>query len=143
MRDRMEYETGRDIIDNDYQQYVDAPNSITVTGEEWWLKHFGLTEELLWPQEEVDDSSILQIYKNTPWSSLNVSISGEDIDETRYSEGQTILGEMIEAPKSNRWNQRCMTNMVRANTDITGYDRKTVKETDRRCYGGHTHGWPT
>ena len=24
-----------------------------------------------------------------------------------------------------------MTNMVRANTDITGYDRETTKETDR------------
>ena len=107
---------------------MDEPNSITVTGEEWWLKHFGLTEELSWPQEEVDDSSILQIYKNTPWSSLN---EGEDIDETGYSKGQTTLGEMVEAPKTNRWNQRCMTNIVRANTDITGYDRETEKETDR------------
>ena len=43
-------------------------------------------DEVFWsdrllPQEEVDDNSISQVYENTPWSSLNVSISGEDIDE--------------------------------------------------------------
>ena len=107
-------------------------NQTASLSPEWWMKYFGLTEELPWPQEEVDENSISQVYENTPWSSLNVSISGEDIDETRYSEGQTILGEMIEAPKSNRWNQRCMTNMVRANTDITKYSRGTTEKADRR-----------
>ena len=57
------------------------------------MKYFGLTEELPWPHEEVDDNSIAQVYENTPWSSLNVSISGEDVDEIGYSEGQTTLGE--------------------------------------------------
>ena len=85
-------------------------------------------DEVFWsdrplPQEEVDDNSISQVYENTPWSSLNVSISGEDIDKIGYSKGQTTLGEMVEAPKTNRWNQRCMTNMVRSNRDITGYNR--------------------
>jgi hypothetical protein len=45
-----------------------------------------MVDEVFWsdrplPQEEVDDNSISQVYENTPWSSLNVSISGEDIDE--------------------------------------------------------------
>ena len=43
VRDRMEFETGRHIIDDVDEQYEDEPNSITVTGEEWWMKYFGLT----------------------------------------------------------------------------------------------------
>ena len=59
---------------------------------------------------------------------LNVYISGEDIVEIGYSKGQTTLGKMVEDPQSNvwgpemgTWKQKCMTNMVRANTDITKY----------------------
>ena len=63
MRDRMEYETGRDTIDDVDEQYEDEPNSITVTGKEWWMKYYHLTEALPWPQAEVNDSSISQAYK--------------------------------------------------------------------------------
>ena len=84
-----------------------------------------------WPQEEVDDSSITQTYENTPWSSLNVSIAGEDIDEIGYSKDQTSLGVMVEQPQNNRWDQRCMTNMVRANADIIRYNRETTKDRPR------------
>ena len=49
MRDCMEYETGWDIIDDDDEQCADESNSITFTGEEWWLKYFGLADELPWP----------------------------------------------------------------------------------------------
>jgi hypothetical protein len=73
----MEYETGKDTIDDVDEQHEDESNSITVTGEEWWMKYFGLKEALRWPQEEVNDNTIPQVYKNTPWSSLNVSISGK------------------------------------------------------------------
>ena len=59
---------------------------------------------------------------------LNVSISGEDIVEIGYSKGQTTLGKMVEDQQSDvgepvmgTRNQRCMTNMVRAGTDITKY----------------------
>ena len=65
----MEHEDGRDIIDDVDETYEDEPNSITVTGEELWMKYFGLTEALPWPQEEVDDNSTSQTYGNTQWSS--------------------------------------------------------------------------
>ena len=100
----MEYKTGLDIINDDDEQHVDESNGITVTGEEWWLKVFGLTDELPWPQEEADDSSISQTYENTPC--LNVSIAGEDIDEIGYSKEQTSLGVTVEQPQSNIWDQR-------------------------------------
>ena len=49
-----------------------------------------------WTQEEVDDNSISQVYENTPWSSLNVSITGEDIDEigfNKYNREATRTGQ--------------------------------------------------
>ena len=35
--DHREYETRWDIID-DEEQFTNAPNSVTVTGDEWWVK---------------------------------------------------------------------------------------------------------
>ena len=72
-------------------------------------------------QEEVDDSSISHVIEYTPWSSLDVSISGEDIDETGFN--KATLGEMFAEPQNDRWepeiriwNHRYMTKMVRADT---------------------------
>ena len=119
-----------DIIDDDEEQCADKSTSITITGEEWWLKFLGLADELPWPEEEADDSSILQTYKNTPLLSLNVSITGKDTDETGCNKDQPGFGMTAEQPQSNRWDKRYMTNMVRANTDITGCDRETTWYTD-------------
>ena len=98
--------------------------------------YFGLTEALLWPQEGVDDNSTPQTYRNTPWSSLNLSLS----DDGNVSKGQTTLGKMVEDPQSDvrepvmeTRNQGCVTNMVRAGTDITKYGRGTTRRrTDQR-----------
>ena len=98
------------------------------------MKYFGLTEALPWPQEGVDDNSTPQTYRNTPWSSLNLSLS----DDGNVSKGQTTLGKMVEDPQSDvrepvmeTRNQGCVTNMVRAGTDITKYGRGTTEEADR------------
>ena len=91
----MEYETGEDNIDDVDKQHEDESNSITVTGEEWWMKYFGQKEALSRPQEKVNDNTIPQVYENTPWSNLNVFISGKDIDEIGYSNGQTTLWKMF------------------------------------------------
>ena len=91
----MDYETGRDTIDGVDEQYEDEPNSITVTGKEWWM-----TEALPWPQEEVDDRSISQVYEYTLWSSLDVSISGEDIDN------RAALGECLKSRRMIDGNRR-------------------------------------
>ena len=53
MRDRREYETRWDIIDAE-EQFANETNSVTVTGDEWWLKFHGQADELPWSQEEVD-----------------------------------------------------------------------------------------
>ena len=45
-----EYKMGRDLIEDVDGPYVDITTSITVTGDEWWMKYFGLTEALPWPQ---------------------------------------------------------------------------------------------
>ena len=65
------------------------------------MKYFGLTEALLWPQDGVDDNSTPQTYRNTPWSSLNVSLSGEDNVKKGHSEGQPTLGKGVEDQQSN------------------------------------------
>ena len=80
-----------DIID-DEEQFTKETNSVTVNGNEWWLKFHGQDDELPWPREDVDDGSLTQTYKNKPWSSLNVSVVGEKNDETGYNKDQTSFG---------------------------------------------------
>ena len=134
----MEHESGRDIVNDVDETHEDEPSSIPVTGEEWWMKYFGLTEALQWPQEEVDDNSTSQMYRNIPGSSLNVSISGEVIVKIGYGKGQTTFGKMVEdplcdvgEPEMGTLNQKCRTNMVRADTDITNYSRGNTEKADR------------
>ena len=63
--DHREYETKWDITD-DEEQFTKETNSVTVNGDEWWLKFHGQDDELPWPREDVDDGSLTQTYKNTP-----------------------------------------------------------------------------
>ena len=69
------------------------------------MKNYGLREELPWPQEEVDDNSFSQVYEDTPLSSLDVSVTGEDVDigEIKHNKGQTTVREMIEKSLSDGW----------------------------------------
>ena len=118
--DLMEKETNGNTMYDDGE-----PNSITVTGEEWWIKYHGLTEELPWPQDEIDDSNLSQVYKDAPLPSLGVSVAGDrgDMGKVEYDNGGAAAGEMC-----HRWqmdncplgmevrDQRCRTNMVRWNS---------------------------
>ena len=62
-----EYKARRDVIKDIDGPYEDIPTSITVTGDEEWMKYFGLTEALPWPQEEVNTDDTSQMYGNTSW----------------------------------------------------------------------------
>ena len=73
-----ERKAGENVIEDIYELYEDIPTSITVTGDEWWLKFHGQADELPWPQEEVDDDSLTKTYGNTPWSTLNLPFCDED-----------------------------------------------------------------
>ena len=114
--DLMEKETNGNTMYDDGE-----PNSITVTGEEWWIKYHGLTEELPWPQDEIDDSNLSQVYEDTPPSSLDVSVTGE----VEYNHGGITAGEMSDRLQRDDCllemgvqDRRCMTNMVMWNTDV-------------------------
>ena len=69
------------------------------------MKNYGLREELPWPQEEVDDNSFSQVHEDTPLSSLDVSVTGEDVDigEIKHNKGQTTVREMIEKSLIDGW----------------------------------------
>ena len=112
----MEKGTKGNTLDDDGK-----PNSITVTGEEWWIRNHGLTEELPWPHDEVDDSNLSQVYEDTPPSSLDVSVTGE----VEYNHGGVTAGEMSDRLQRDDCllemgvqDRRCMTNMVMWNTDV-------------------------
>ena len=109
-RDHRDHETRWDIID-DEEQFTNKTNSVTVTVDEWCVKFHGQDDDLQWLQEDVDDGSLTQTYKNTPWSSLNFSVACEENDETGYNKDQTSFGVMEDQQQNNRWNKRCMTNM--------------------------------
>ena len=57
-----EHKAPRDIIGDNDGSNDDIPDSIPVTGEEWWMKYLGLTEALPWPQEEVNNDDTSQTY---------------------------------------------------------------------------------
>ena len=97
MRDYMEEETGEDTFEDVDEQIDDEPNSITVTGEESWMRNYGLTERLPWPQDEVADGNSSQTNRDTPLSSLDVSVIGDrgDIEEFEYNHSETTVGEMV------------------------------------------------
>jgi hypothetical protein len=59
--------------------------------------------------EYVDDGSLTQTYNNTPWSSLNVSVAGEENDETWYNKDQTSIGVLEDQQQNNGWDKRYMT----------------------------------
>ena len=94
------------------------------------MKFHGQDDELQWLREDVNDGSLTQTYKNTPWLSLNVSIAGEDIAETGYNKDQTSLGVMSEQQQqqNNGWDKRCMTNMVKEEVDINKYNREATDD---------------
>ena len=101
------------------------PNSITVTGEEWWIKNHSLSEELPWPQDEFDDSNLSPVYEDTQLSSLDVSGSGDrrDTVEVEYNHGGTTAGEMCNRlPRDD-----CLFGMedwVRLTLTDTSYEEK-------------------
>ena len=96
MRDYTEKRTEEDTFDDDREQIENKPNSITVTGKEWWMRNYGLTEELPCPQDEIDDSNLSQAYEDTPLSSLDVSVTGDhgDTDKVEYNQGGATAWEM-------------------------------------------------
>ena len=111
--------------------------SITVTGKELpIIANYCLTEELPWPQDDVDNSNLSKAYKDTPLSSLDVSITGGHgyIDEAEYNQGGATAGEMIDKLqidggelKMGARDWRCMTNMVRWNNG-TKNNTESVRE---------------
>ena len=81
-----------------------------------WIRNHGLTEELPWPHDEVDDSNLSQVYEDTPPSSLDVmSTTTEGVTAGELSErlqrDDCLLGMGVR-------DRRCMTNMVRWNTGV-------------------------
>ena len=116
---------------------------ITVTGDEWWLKFHGQADELPWPQEEVDDDSLMETYGNIPWLTLSPPLRDEDY----VSKGQITIGgrrvdPQIEGrePMTRMRNQGCVTNTVRVEEDLAERGRETIQsEKWEHLVHGHGH----
>ena len=97
MRDYTEKKTREDIFGDNDVKIDDEPNSITVTGEEPWMRNYGLAERLLLPQDEIADGNLSQANADTPLSSLDVSVIGDrgDTEEVGYNTVEAAVGESI------------------------------------------------
>ena len=90
----MEEETGEDIFEEDGEQIDGEPNCVTVTGEESWMRDYGLMDRLPWPQDEVAASNSSLADGDTPLSSLDASATRDlwDIDEFENKHGEPTVG---------------------------------------------------
>ena len=118
-----EYIAEMDVIEDVDGPYEDIPTSVTVTGDEWWMRYFGLTEALPWPQEGVYDDNTPQTCRNTQRSNMNLSVHDED----HADEGQTTLERNVvdtqsdvREPVMRTRDQGYVTNMIRAGTGRRG-----------------------
>ena len=71
---------GENTIGDIDEPYEDIPTSITINGDEWWLKFHGQDDELpdSWPRDVANDDNVMETHKNITWSTLNHSLCDED-----------------------------------------------------------------
>ena len=89
--------SGEDIFEDDGEQIDGEPNCVFVTGQESWMRDYGLMKRLTRPQDEVAASNSSQADGDMPLSSLDASSTGDlgDIDEFEHKHGEATVGEMM------------------------------------------------
>ena len=67
---------GKNIVEDNVEPYEDIPTSITISGDEWWLKFYGQDDELpdSWPREVAEDDNAMETY----WK-INLPLCDEDL----------------------------------------------------------------
>ena len=104
-----EYIAEMDVIEDVDGPYEDIPTSVTVSGDQWWMRYFGLTEALPWPQEGVYDDNTPQTCRNTKRADLNLPAHDED----HANDGQTTLERNVVDTQSDflLWGGKAATNI--------------------------------
>ena len=83
-------ETEEDIFEDDGEQTDEDLNSVTITGEESWMRNYHLMDMMPWRQDEVATSNSSHADGDMPISSLDASATGHpqlDIPEKESETG--------------------------------------------------------
>ena len=128
---------GGNIVQDIVEPNEDIPTSITINGDEWWLKFHGQHDELpdSWPREVTDDDNAMETYENITWSTLNIHLCDEDPISKEQS-GNVDSQDEVREHVTRIHTQEFMTNMVRVEADHAEHGRESTEENDKIDHKG-------